>query len=336
MLARGVRKSFGDIEALRGADLRLDAGKVVALLGPSGCGKTTLLRCIAGLEAVDAGEVVVAGVVVDDGVRFVAPQRRRVGMVFQEWALFPHMTVGRNVAFGLPRGERRGRRVDEALALVDLAGYAGRAPSTLSGGQQQRVALARALANNPAVILLDEPFSNLDAALRAQIRVEVQRVLKRLGVSAVFVTHQQEEAFVVGDEVAVMLDGVVVQQAPPAEIYAAPVSRAVAEFVGDANFLPGSAHGDKVEIDFGAVPLRDDEWGQVDVLVRPEHISLFEGDDATVEGVSFHGHDSIYALRTSQRREVLVRVIAAPQFRVGDRVGLLYTGPPTVAYRKGP
>ena len=336
MLARGVRKSFGDIEALRGADLRLDAGKVVALLGPSGCGKTTLLRCIAGLEAVDAGEVVVAGVVVDDGVRFVAPQRRRVGMVFQEWALFPHMTVGRNVAFGLPRGERRGRRVDEALALVDLAGYAGRAPSTLSGGQQQRVALARALANNPAVILLDEPFSNLDAALRAQIRVEVQRVLKRLGVSAVFVTHQQEEAFVVGDEVAVMLDGVVVQQAPPAEIYAAPVSRAVAEFVGDANFLPGSAHGDKVEIDFGAVPLRDDEWGQVDVLVRPEHISLFEGDDATVEGVSFHGHDSIYALRTSQRREVLVRVIAAPRFRVGDRVGLLYTGPPTVAYRKGP
>ena len=336
MLVRGVRKSFGDIEALRGSDLRLDAGKVVALLGPSGCGKTTLLRCIAGLEAVDAGEVVVAGVVVDDGVRFVAPQRRRVGMVFQEWALFPHMTVGRNVAFGLPRGERRGRRVDEALALVDLAGYAGRAPSTLSGGQQQRVALARALANNPAVILLDEPFSNLDAALRAQIRVEVQRVLKRLGVSAVFVTHQQEEAFVVGDEVAVMLDGVVVQQAPPAEIYAAPVSRAVAEFVGDANFLPGSAHGDKVEIDFGAVPLRDDEWGQVDVLVRPEHISLFEGDDATVEGVSFHGHDSIYALRTSQRREVLVRVIAAPQFRVGDRVGLLYTGPPTVAYRKGP
>ncbi len=336
MLVRGVRKSFADIEALKGADLRLDAGKVVALLGPSGCGKTTLLRCIAGLEAVDQGEVVVAGVVVDDGVRFVAPERRRVGMVFQEWALFPHMTVGRNVGFGLPRGERRGRRVDEALALVDLAGYAGRAPSTLSGGQQQRVALARALANNPAVILLDEPFSNLDASLRAQVRVEVQRVLERLGVSAVFVTHQQEEAFVVGDDVAVMLDGVVVQQAPPAEIYAAPVSRAVAEFVGDANFLPGSAHGDKVETDFGAVPLRDDVWGQVDVLVRPEHISLFEGDDATVEGVSFHGHDSVYILTTRQRRDVLVRVIAAPQFGVGDRVGLLYTGPATVAYRRGP
>ncbi|HEV2088957.1 MAG TPA: ABC transporter ATP-binding protein, partial [Cryptosporangiaceae bacterium] len=238
---RGARKAFGDVSVLDGVDVSVAAGSILALLGPSGCGKTTLLRCIAGLERPDAGEVRIgARTVSGDGV-FVPPERRRVGMVFQDWALFPHLSVGRNVGFGLSRPERRAGGVEAALALVELTGLADRMPATLSGGQQQRVALARALANRPAVILLDEPFSNLDAALRVSIRAEVQRLLRQLSVTAVFVTHDQEEAFVLGDEVAVLLDGTLVQQAPPSDVYDAPATRAVAAFVGDANFVPGTA-----------------------------------------------------------------------------------------------
>src|SRR5688572_22879858 len=162
---RSVRKSFGGEEVLRGADLDVPAGSMVALLGPSGCGKTTLLRTIAGLERPDAGTIALGGRTLVDGSTFVPPERRRIGMVFQDWALFPHLSVGRNVGFGLDRAERRGGRIDEALALVELIGMGDRMPSTLSGGQQQRVALARALANRPAALLLDEPFSNLDATL---------------------------------------------------------------------------------------------------------------------------------------------------------------------------
>ncbi|MEZ5136817.1 MAG: ABC transporter ATP-binding protein [Acidimicrobiales bacterium] len=186
--------------------LRVPAGAMVALLGPSGCGKTTLLRAIAGLVAVDAGQVRVGDrVLTGDGVS-VPPERRQVGMVFQDWALFPHLSVARNVAYGLGGDQRADtdRRVDDALAMVGLAGLGDRLPGTLSGGQQQRVALARALAPEPAVLLLDEPFSNLDAALRAQVRTEVHALLVRLGITTIVVTHDQEEAFVLGDEVAVL------------------------------------------------------------------------------------------------------------------------------------
>src|SRR5919108_626478 len=222
----GLVKAFDGAPVLDGVRLAVPSGKVVALLGPSGCGKTTLLRCIAGLERPDAGEVRLAGRLLCGPGAHVPPERRRIGMVFQDGALFPHLSVAGNVAYGLRREERRNGRVEEALALVDLAGLGERAPASLSGGQQQRVALARALVTHPTALLLDEPFSNLDTLLRVQIRAEVQRLLADLGVTAVFVTHDQQEAFVVGDEVAVMLGGRVAQQAAPAELYAAAATAA--------------------------------------------------------------------------------------------------------------
>ncbi|MEQ1788194.1 MAG: ABC transporter ATP-binding protein, partial [Acidimicrobiales bacterium] len=239
----GLHKRFSRDPVLRGVDLRVAQGAVVALLGPSGCGKTTLLRTIAGLERADAGTVTIAGqAVVGPGVD-VPPERRRVGMVFQDWALFPHLDVARNVGYGLPRKLRTRDRIESALELVGLGGMGKRQPGTLSGGQQQRVALARAIAPEPSVLLLDEPFSNLDTTLRVQVRTELHHLLVDLGVTAVFVTHDQDEAFVLGDEVAVMHDGEVVQQAPPADLYARPATPGVAEFVGDANLLAAGAGG---------------------------------------------------------------------------------------------
>ncbi|HEV2873255.1 MAG TPA: ABC transporter ATP-binding protein, partial [Actinomycetota bacterium] len=274
LAVEGLRKAFGDALVLDQAGLRAPAGRVVALLGPSGCGKTTLLRCIAGLERPDAGQVRLDGRDLSAPGAFVAPERRRIGMVFQDGALFPHLTVAGNVGYGLSRSERRGARVAEALALVDLAGFGDRLPASLSGGQAQRVALARALVTRPSVLLLDEPFSNLDTILRVQIRAEVQRLLADLGVTAVFVTHDQEEAFVVGDEVAVMLAGTIVQQAAPAELYRAPASRAVAGFLGDANLLPGVAAAGLADTAIGRVPLRAELRGDVDVLLRPEQLRV--------------------------------------------------------------
>ncbi|MDP9207349.1 MAG: ABC transporter ATP-binding protein, partial [Actinomycetota bacterium] len=280
-------KAFGDALVLDQAGLRVPPGRVVALLGPSGCGKTTLLRCIAGLERPDAGQVRLDGRDLSAPGAFVAPERRRIGMVFQDGALFPHLTVAGNVGYGLSRSERRGARVAEALALVDLAGFGDRLPASLSGGQAQRVALARALVTRPSVLLLDEPFSNLDTILRVQIRAEVQRLLADLGVTAVFVTHDQEEAFVVGDEVAVMLAGRVVQQAAPAELYRAPASRAVAGFLGDANLLPGVAAAGLADTAIGRVPLRNGLRGDVDVLLRPEQLRVSAGAAATIDSVQY-------------------------------------------------
>jgi iron(III) transport system ATP-binding protein len=308
------------------------AGKVVALLGPSGCGKTTLLRCIAGLERPDAGEVRLAGRLLCGPGEHVPPERRRIGMVFQDGALFPHLSVAGNVAYGLRREERQGGRVEEALALVDLAGFGQRAPASLSGGQQQRVALARALVTRPTALLLDEPFSNLDTLLRVQIRAEVQRLLADLGVTAVFVTHDQEEAFVVGDEVAVMLGGRIVQQATPAELYRAPASRAVAAFLGDANLLPGVAASGLADTPLGRVPLRGDLHGDVEVLLRPEQLRVVAGSRATVDAVEYYGHDAVYLTRLPGGAAVRVRVLDAPEFRPGDRVDLDYVGGPTVGY----
>ncbi|MGI8574676.1 MAG: ABC transporter ATP-binding protein [Egibacteraceae bacterium] len=329
-----LRVSFGSTPVLRGAGLTVEPGRTLALLGPSGCGKTTLLRSVAGLERIDAGRVSLADRVLSDGREHVRPEHRRIGMVFQDWALFPHLSVGRNVAFGLRRDERRSRRVAEVLELVDLAGFADRMPETLSGGQQQRVALARALANRPALILLDEPFSNLDSALREQIRVEVQQLLHDLSITTVFVTHSQEEAFVVGDEVAVMLDGQVVQQARPAELYRAPASRAVAEFVGDANLVPAVAHGLVARTTVGEVPLRQHAEGLVEVLLRPEQLVVSAGGDAVVDAVEYYGHDAIYLIRSADGALLRSRVIDAPTFQRGDQVRLAYVGGPAVVYAR--
>src|SRR6266545_4652363 len=302
LAVEGLVKAFGGAPVLDGVRLRVPSGKVVALLGPSGCGKTTLLRCIAGLERPDAGEVRLAGRLLCGPGELVPPERRRNG------------------------------RVEEALALVDLAGFGARAPASLSGGQQQRVALARALVTHPTALLLDEPFSNLDTLLRVQIRAEVQRLLADLGVTAVFVTHDQEEAFVVGDEVAVMLGGRIVQQTTPAELYRAPASRAVAGFLGDANLLPGVAASGLADTPLGRVPLRGDLHGDVDVLLRPEQLRVAAGRQATVDAVEYYGHDAVYLTRLPDGAAVRVRVLDAPEFRPGDRVDLDYVGGPTVGY----
>jgi iron(III) transport system ATP-binding protein len=332
LVVRSLSKSFDSTAVLRGVDLDVPAGTVVALLGPSGCGKTTLLRAIAGLEHPDSGEVRLGGRTMSDPTTWRPPESRRIGMVFQDWALFPHLSVARNVGFGLTRAERRSGRVLEALELVGLTRFADRMPATLSGGQQQRVALARALANRPAAVLLDEPFSNLDATLRTQIRIDVQRLLRDLGVTALFVTHDQEEAFVMGEIVAVMFEGVVVQQARPAQLYDAPATRSVAEFIGDANFLPGVAAGSIVETSLGKIELRSDSSGAVEVLARPEYVHVEPGDSATIEDIEFYGHDAVYIVRPDEGRSIRARVLRTPEFGPGDRVELSYNGSPTVAF----
>ncbi|MCY4087106.1 MAG: ABC transporter ATP-binding protein [Actinomycetia bacterium] len=328
----GVEKVFGNTRAVDGASLHVPAGAIVALLGPSGCGKTTLLRCVAGLEKPDAGEIWLGATPVRTGDLEIPAERRGVGMVFQDWALFPHVSVARNIGFGLSRRERRSELVDELLALVGLDGLGDRPPETLSGGQQQRVALARALAHEPSAILLDEPFSNLDASFRGQIRRDVRELMRDLGITALFVTHDQEEAFELGDEVAVMIDGVVEQQAEPFDLYERPCSRAVAEFVGEATILPGHANGLRAQTAFGLVPLLDPAHGPVQVVVRPERIELTAGDDGIVVNREFYGHDASYCVRLPAGLELTARALGAPKLNVGDRAALRYVGPPAACF----
>ena len=332
----GLSKSYGDVPVLRDVDLRIAPGALVALLGPSGCGKTTLLRTIAGLERHTTGEVRVGERLLAGDGTFIPPERRRVGMVFQDGAVFPHLSVARNVGYGLPRRTPgRDARIADALELVGLAGYGDRTPATLSGGQLQRVALARALAPRPAVILLDEPFSSLDAPLRAELRGEVRRMLTAIDATALFVTHDQEEAFVVGDEVALMLDGRVVQQGPPTLLYEQPASREIAAFIGDANFVPGDADGDGARTAIGWIPLVDAPEGAVEVMVRPERVVAAPGDAATVDAIEYFGHDAVYRVRLDDGAVLRSRVIGAPALAPGDRVDLGFTGPPAVAWPAG-
>ena len=333
LTVRGVERVLGGNPVLRGINLDVPAGTVLALLGPSGCGKTTLLRCIAGLDRPDAGLIVEDNFTLSGPDCFVSPEKRRIGMVFQEPALFPNRTVGGNVGYGLPRAERKGPRVERALALVGLTGTADRLPSTLSGGQQQRVALARALAVEPSLMLLDEPFSALDAPLRAELRGEVRRLLAAAGATAVFVTHDQEEAFLIGDQVALMLEGRIAQVGTPADLYERPSSRAVAKFVGDANFLPATAVGNMAETPVGRVPLARTAHGDVEVVVRPECIAACQGDDAVVERIEYYGHDAVIV---ASRRgcPVRCRVMVHPGWGAGDRISLEYVGEPSVAFER--
>jgi iron(III) transport system ATP-binding protein len=327
----GVTRRFGATEVLRGIDLHIQPRHVCALLGPSGSGKTTLLRVIAGLEVPDSGTVAIDDRVLVGPGTFVPPERRRVGMVFQDWALFPHLSVADNVAFGLPRGERKGARVTAALEMVGLADLAARMPGTLSGGQQQRVALARALAPQPSVLLLDEPFSNLDAAMRVKVRTDVHQLLVDAGITAIFVTHDQEEAFVLGDTVAVMRDGGIVQSASPRDLYSDPVDAWLAAFVGEANFLHGEANGVTACCALGTIPLRTPASGPVDVLVRPEQVHLEPDGDAVVELVEYYGHDSVVSVRLANGALVRARVVNLDVCR-GDRVSAHFRGPATRAF----
>ena len=334
-----VGKSFdGVVPVLDSVHFEVEAGATLALLGPSGCGKTTLLRIIAGLEVPDTGSVQVGGRTVVGPGCFVAPEHRRVGLVFQDWALFPHLSVARNVGFGLPRDERRAsRRIDAALELVGLADLAERMPATLSGGQQQRVALARAVAPRPGVLLLDEPFSNLDASLRTQVRTEIHALLGELGVTTVFVTHDQDEAFVLGDRVAVMTQGRVAQTGPPDEIYLRPVDRWVAGFVGTANLIPGVASGRSAGTVLGPIELDCTMHGPVDVLARPEHLDLVrrngdaESGDGVVGLVEYVGHDTTY-LVDCVGLSLQVRLPSVPRFTRGDRVVVRHRGGPASAF----
>lgn len=341
----GLTKSFdGSTVVLDGVDLDVSQGATVALLGPSGCGKTTLLRMIAGLESPDAGVVELGGQTLSgDGV-FVAPEARRIGMVFQDWALFPHLTVGRNVGFGLPRRERNeSPRILELLDLVSLGGLENRPPALLSGGQQQRVALARALAPRPEMLLLDEPFSNLDASLRGQVRGEVHRLLSDLGVTTVFVTHDQDEAFVMGDAVAVMNEGRIVQVGTPEQIYQHPASRWVAGFVGDANFVAGDADGRVAETVLGRLSLSADLSGTVEVLVRPEALSISAaashtgpGCEGVVSLVEYLGHSTRYVVDCAGV-DFMVRSGSDPILRRGDRARIeCRESSPLVAFQASP
>ncbi|MBI4246453.1 MAG: ABC transporter ATP-binding protein [Candidatus Rokubacteria bacterium] len=306
----------------------LDRGQILALLGPSGCGKTTTLRLIAGFETPDAGQVVIGDRLMADGAlgRSVPPEERGVGVVFQDHALFPHLTVGDNVAFGLHDRDRPARqeRVRGILDLVGLIDFAARYPHELSGGQQQRVAVARALAPAPALICLDEPFSNLDADLRAQMRDEVEKVLRATGTTTVFVTHDQEEAFTIADVVGVLHQGRLAQMAPPETIYHHPVTPFVAEFVGAADFLPGIITPEGVVTEIGVFGnAQGRELGEkVRVMIRPDDVTFTpaESGDAVIVRRDFRGSENLYCLALPSGHRVHSSQPSAGAFPTGLRV----------------
>ncbi|WP_394249555.1 ABC transporter ATP-binding protein [Arthrobacter pityocampae] len=351
----GVTRRYGSFRGVESLDLAIPAGELVTLIGPSGCGKSTTLRLVAGLERPDAGRITVAGEVVADRSRFVNPENRRVGLVFQDHALFPHLSVARNVAFGLdrlPRAERR-KRVGDLLDLVRLAHLADRYPHELSGGEQQRVALARALAPRPAVVLLDEPFSSLDESLRAQVRRDTVATLRETGTTGVLVTHDQTEALSVGTRVVVMHNGVIEQADVPEKVFEQPATRFVASFMGDADFLPARVHRALLTCEIGivsTVPGWADSDVAVDVVLRPHEVALRAEPGATahVSGVEYHGAFVLHHVRLASGRTlrswqphdvrhpvgtaVTVTVAAgtAPTLLVGDRA---VTTPPRNAPR---
>ncbi len=312
-----MARSYGPVKAVQEVDLDVQAGRLLALLGPSGCGKTTVLRLIAGFERPDQGSIEIGGKIVANATTFVPAEQRRVGMVFQEYALFPHLTVNENTAFGLNKRDECQARVDEVLELVGLEGLGNRMPSELSGGQQQRVALARALAPKPACILLDEPFSNLDATLRERVRQDIRHILQAAGVTAIFVTHDQEEALSLSDEVAVMINGRILQVDRPERLYRRPVSHLVATFLGDANFLPGHANGDTVECALGTIPLLEPTHGEVEVMFRPEDVDMVADEQSNAKIIErvFFGHDQLLRVSTDAQLTIKAR-------RVGCCMGL--------------
>ncbi len=325
VLCQGVSKRFPGAEspALHSLDLEAEAGSIVALLGPSGSGKTTAMRIIAGFETPDTGTVDIAGQRVAGPGRFVTADRRRIGMVFQEYALFPHLTVAANVGFGVNDKYERTRRVAEVLGLVGLTGLEDRMPHELSGGQQQRVALARALCPQPAVLLLDEPFSNLDEALRKQVRSEVRDILKFTGTTALFITHDQDEALFMGDRVAVLNLGMLQQVATPEEIYHAPATRFVAEFIGIGDFLTVSNEEGRLMTVAGPLPWPSDSLpDSAQVLLRPDDLTLTpsESGQGIIMERQFLGPTYLYDVALDNGRSVRVMLHHTRQYDVGTAV----------------
>ena len=309
LVLEALSKHYGSSVGVSGLELTVPPGELVTLIGPSGCGKSTTLRLVAGLERPDEGTIRIAGDVVAGRHRFQEPERRRVGLVFQDHALFPHLTVAKNVAFGLDRLPRAGRqaRVGEVLELVRLGHLAHRYPHELSGGDQQRVALARALAPRPAVVLLDEPFSSLDESLRAQVRRDTVATLRETGTTAVLVTHDQTEALSVGHRVVVMHDGVIEQSDTPEQVFEQPATRFVASFMGDADFLPARVHRALLTCEIGivsTVPGWANSDVDVDVVLRPHEVALEPDPEspARVSAVEYHGAFVLHHVRLASGR----------------------------------
>jgi iron(III) transport system ATP-binding protein len=354
----GLWKGYAGAPVLRGLDLEVQAGSLTAVLGLSGCGKTTLLRVVAGFEQAERGSVSLSPRTLDDGHTYVAPEKRDIGYVPQEGALFPHLSVEANVGFGLTRRERRGKTVGELLEMVGIAPLARRLPHELSGGEQQRVALARALACRPRVLLLDEPFSSLDASLRTRVREEVQALLREQGVTTVLVTHDQEEALSLADTVAVLRDGTIVQQGTPAELYERPADARLARFLGAANMIDAAFVGETARTPLGELQLRlappsRPAAGGI-VLVRPEQLVVraraatagagandADADDTggatrragcagTVEQCRYYGHDALLHIRPDESSglgdTLLARVHGEQALPVGTRVSVAAHG----------
>jgi iron(III) transport system ATP-binding protein len=330
-----LSKAFAGTPVLRGVDLEVASGSLVAVLGASGSGKTTLLRLLSGFERADSGSIEIDGQVVSGPGVHTPPEKRRIGYVAQEGSLFPHLSVADNVAFGLPRAERRNRpKVEALLAGVDLpASYASRAPHQLSGGEQQRVALARALAPAPKVVLLDEPFSSLDASLRLETRQAVSAALAASGATALLVTHDQSEALAMGLKVAVLRGGVLAQIATPEILYRQPVDIAMARFVGEAAILPGTMKRGVAICALGRLPVaRSAPDGSVSVMIRPEQIRFLSKPDADtprakVLAVTFYGHDASVLLELEARATKVMSLV--PGYRAprpGDDVWLSVEG----------
>ena len=341
LTVKDLAKSFGATPVLTGVDLHVPEGSFTALLGPSGCGKTTLLRVIAGFDDPDSGTVQLGDRVVAGAGRAVPARRRGIGFVPQEGGLFPHLTVAENVTFGLPRPLRRDRaRVRDLLALVGLdADLADRSPHQLSGGQQQRAALARALAPEPSLVLLDEPFSSLDAALREDTRTAVAAALSASGATAVLVTHDQAEALSMADQVAVLRGGRLVQLTDPRTLYRTPTDLDVATFVGEAVLLDGDVRDGRAHCALGALPLgRPAPEGSARILLRPEQLRLTgpvdRGPVARVRSVDFYGHDSRVVLDLPSGISVTARMEGAELPVPGQEVGISVRGG-ALAYPEG-
>ena len=342
-------KGYAGAPVLRGVELEVAAGSLTAVLGLSGCGKTTLLRVIAGFERAERGAVSLAGQTLDDGRTYLPPEKRSVGYVPQEGALFPHLSVQQNVGFGLSRRERRGRQVGELLEMVGIASLAKRLPHELSGGEQQRVALARALARRPQALLLDEPFSSLDASLRSRVREEVHALLREHGVTTVLVTHDQEEALSLADTVAVLRDGRIIQHGAPAELYERPADERLARFLGAVNLVDARFERGTALTRLGALELRGDAAASGAragvVMVRPEQLDVHERqagvrDEAAgagllegrVEQCRYYGHDALLHIRPEQpdgAQLLLARVHGERALPVGTRVSVAAHGPAT-------
>jgi iron(III) transport system ATP-binding protein len=336
-----LRHAYGEQEVVRGLSFSLARGVIGCLLGPSGCGKTTVLRCIAGFEGIREGEIRLAGKVVSGPGVMLPPERRRIGMVFQDYALFPHLSVAGNIAFGLhaaPAAERAAR-VQELAKLVGLSAALDKFPHEISGGQQQRVALARALAPRPELLLLDEPFSNLDVDLRERLSLEVRDIIKASGATAILVTHDQQEAFAMADEIGVLHLGRIQQWDAPYNLYHRPANRFVADFVGQGVFLPAQAlDGHQLQIELGT--LQGDAHGlrQLEVLLRPDDVVHDDAAPTQAEVVhkAFRGAEILYTLRLASGRKVLALVPSHHNHALGEKIGIRLDVDHVVAFRPEP